>query len=49
VRVCGLLHGAAWEGHFIGTDAEAIAYAEDHGVIVTFVESGEAGAYDPRM
>ena len=32
-----------WDGHFVGTEADAIEYAETHGVTVDHVESG-----DPR-
>lgn len=47
VRVSGWIGNAHWMGHFVGTDAEAIDYAERHGVTVDHVESGETGiVYD---
>jgi hypothetical protein len=43
VRIVGRLGGEPWDGHFIGTDANAVAYAEAHGVTVEHIESGSTG------
>jgi hypothetical protein len=41
VTVHGKIGRRAWEGHFVGTEAAAVDYAETHGVDVDDVESGD--------
>ena len=41
VTVSGTLGSEHWFGHFVGTEEEAIDFAERRGVVVDCVETGE--------